>query len=351
MASLTETAYYTRRTINWAILGVIGYFILRLLLSLGIQAYLAVFPPKAPPPNHGFGILPPVVFPEEENPVKLTYALQTITGTVPAASQSATVYLMPKKPASLLALTQTQSFASKLQFDPTPHQETNSIYRFDDSQFPLRKLRYDIVSNNFIVRYTFESDTSVFNNKNTLSESEAIALARQQLVVNQLDAPEYLGGKTSITFLKLKENELIETTSQSQSDAVRVDFYRKNIGDTSVVTPRPKEGPISFVFSGALNFKQQTLQFAYANWPIDYNTTATYELKTSNQAWEELKAGQGYIAQLPVTGSTNVTVRDIYLAYYDTYDQQPYLQPIFVFEGDDGFVAYVPAIAPAWTKN
>lgn len=351
MATLTETAYYTRRTINWIILGIIGYFILRLLLSLGVQAYLAIFPPKAPPPNHAFGILPPLTFPQAEGNTKFTYTLQTITGNIPAASPSAAVYLMPKKPASLLALTQTQAFASKLQFDPTPHQETNSIYRFDDAQFPLRKMKYDIVSGNFIVRYGFEADASVFTNKNVLSQGSAIALAKQQLLINSLDPEGYKNGKISVTYLKLKGDSLVETSSQSQSDAVRVDFYRENLGDTSIVTPRPKEGPISFVFSGALNQKQQLLQFAYAYWPIDINTSATYELITSTQAWEQLKSGSGYIAQGPLSGSTSVTVRNIYLAYYDTYDQQPYLQPVFVFSGDDDFVAYVPAISPAWTKK
>jgi len=40
-----------------------------------------------------------------------------------------------------------------------------------------------------------------------------------------------------------------------------------------------------------------------------------------------------------------VTIRNIYLAYFEPVTLTNYLQPIFVFEGDNNFVAYVPAIS------
>ena len=46
MATLTETAYYTRRTINWAILVLICYIIIRLLWSGIAAVWLEIFPPK-----------------------------------------------------------------------------------------------------------------------------------------------------------------------------------------------------------------------------------------------------------------------------------------------------------------
>jgi len=41
----------------------------------------------------------------------------------------------------------------------------------------------------------------------------------------------------------------------------------------------------------------------------------------------------------------------VYLAYYDSLDPQTYLQPVFVFEGDDDFLAYVPAVEAAWVDT
>src|SRR4030042_5809542 len=119
MSSLTETAYYTRKAINWTILGVISYIILRMFWSLFIILWFTIFPPKPPPPNHAFSRLPAIQFPAQASPsAGLTFQLQTIQGTVPIASSAATVYFMPKAAPDLLALNKTQDFAQRLLFDP-----------------------------------------------------------------------------------------------------------------------------------------------------------------------------------------------------------------------------------------
>lgn len=350
MATLTETAYYTRRTINWVILAIIIYIVLRLTWSIVIAIWLTIFPPQAPPPNHKFGKLPALVFPTQATPSgQLTFQLQTIQGSVPRASDSATVYFMPKTAANLLALTKTEDFAKRLDFDPTPIAESKNLYRFDDPDLPLRKLRFDIVSSNFILRYGFEQDTGLFNEKNIPSVDQA----RQESIATMqnfnLWVDDIKTGTSNVAFLKLVSDHFVPTTSLSVADAIRVDFFRQPIGDMKILTPDPNEGPISFIYSGATNSKKKLLQFAYTFWPIDYQTTATYALKPANVAWQELQGGAGFIARYPNAGTTAI-VRQIYLAYYDSYQPQTYLQPIFVFEGDFGFLGYVPAVSRDWTE-
>src|SRR3990167_5051823 len=168
MTSLTLAAYQTRRIINWLILGFIGYLIARLLFGIMLNVYVTMFPPKPPPPNHAFGKLPKIQFPQmsaESTSRTLTYTLETIEGTAPIASESARVYFMPKKSANLLALTQTQEFANRLQFDPEPIQQSRNVYQFQDPETTLRTLRYDIVNDNFLLRYTWEQDTGLFTEK------------------------------------------------------------------------------------------------------------------------------------------------------------------------------------------
>lgn len=351
MVTLTETAYYTRRTINWLILAVIGYIILRLSWTIFVAAWLAIFPPKPPPPNNAFGVLPKLQFPEQASPsARLTFRLETIEGRVPLASESAAVYFMSKSPANLLALNETQEFADRLGFDINPIQETKNLYRFSDPDFILRTLRYDIVSKNFILRYRFEEDPGIFSEKNFAGSDAVLAEAKSVLQSLQLFHQDIKAGKTTVTFLKLTGDRLLPTTSLSSADAVRVDFYRRPIGSTPIVTPNPDEGSVNFVFSGSQSEKRQFLQFAYTFWPFDYETVATYTLKTSSQAWSELQSGGGFIARYPRTG-TQAVVRNVYIAYYDSYDPQTYLQPVFVFEGDNGFMGYVPAVAPPWVEN
>ena len=351
MATLTETAYYTRRAINWTILAVIIYILLRIFWSIFVVVWMIVFPPKPIPPNHAFGRLPAIKFLEVATPAaQLTFQLETIEGGVPVASESATVYFMPKSPPNLLGLNKAQEFAGDLQFDPTPVAESKNVYRFNDLRDPLRRLRYDIVSKNFILRYSFEQDASAFLNKN-LPLSEAAKLETTTLLQSHDIYPEdFVKGTSTTTFLRLVANKLQTTTSLSQGDAVRINFFRKPIGETPVVTPNPDEASISIILSGAPVMQKRIIQLAYTYWPVDYQITATYPLKSSSTAWEELQSGGGYIARYPTNGTQNAVVRDVFLAYYDSYEPQTYLQPIFVFEGDNGFVGYVPAVSPQWTE-
>jgi hypothetical protein len=350
MSSLTETAYYTRRAINWTILGIMVYILLRILWGILAILWIVIFPARLPPPNHAFGKLPQMKFPSVATPsAGLTLQLETIQGTVPNASSSASVYFMPKTAPNLLALTKTQDFATKLQFDPTPIQESKNVYRFNDHDIPLRRLRYDIVSSNFIIRYTFENDLSVFTEKNLPSVGQVIQETHNILQTYNLLTDDIQSDNGIISYLRLVGNRLVPTTSLSQSDAVRVDYFKKPIGDMPILTPVPDEAPISIILSGSSNSKKRILQFAYTYWPIDYETSATYALKTSTEAWNELQAGKGYIARYPSNSSVAV-IRNSYLAYYDSFDPQTYLQPVFVFEGDNGFMAYVPAISSDWVE-
>ncbi len=352
MGSLTETAFYTRRTINWTIIGIIGYVLLRIFWGLVVTVYLTIFPPKPPPPNHAFGSLPAVIFPPKQaSPsAQLIFQLQTIEGSVPVASVSANIYFMPKKGSNLLALSTAQAFAKRLGFTttPVPEPSNKNIYRFDDLSNPLRHLWYDIVSTNFIIRYDFQQDAGLFLNSKVPSAVEAKSEAKNMLQTYGLYPEDFNGGDVRVTYYKVAENSLVPVSSQSQADAVRVDFYRPNIASTRVVTGTLSEGPISIVLSGSGNAKKRVLQFSYAYWPIDYSTVATYALKTSTQAWQELQVGGGFILQLPKTPL--VTVRNVYLAYYDSVAPQTYLQPVFVFEGDDGFIAYVSAVSPEFIE-
>jgi len=352
MATLTETAYQTRKAINWAILAVISYVILRLLWSIFLSVWLTIFPPKAAPPNHAFGKLPSLQFPVATASPSgaLTFRLETIEGTVPKASESATVFFMPKLASNLLALTKATEFAKRLEFTSEPIQETKYIYRFEDTEAPLRKLRYEIVSKNFILRYLYEQDMAVFSERNIPLADAAKLEAKNMLQTYGIYEDDIEKGTSTVQFLKLSGDTLVQTTSLSQADSVRVDFFRAPVAGTTVITPYPGEGSISFVFSGSKNIKKRVLQFAYTFWPIDYQTTATYGLKPSSAAWTELQNGGGYIARYPKTTNTAV-IRKVYLAYYDSIEPQTYLQPVFVFEGDDDFLAYVPAVEATWVEN
>lgn len=352
MASLTESAYYTRRAVNWGILLIALYFVLRILWAFLIAFWVFVFPPKPPPPNNAFGKLPAISFPAPVSPqfTQLTFSLETVDGGLPRASDSATVYFMPKAAANLLALSNTQQFAKRLDFDITPYQETKTIYRFEDLQFPLRKLRYDIVSNNFVLKYGFEQDTSIFSEGTIRDPGAAEQDAKNLLQTYLLYKPDFVNGEKKVTNLRLVGNTLVPIQNLSQTDAMRVDFFRSSVNKLGVVTPNPDEGQIRVTFSGSKNPKKQLVELVYTYWPIDYQTSATYQLKSIDQAWQELQEGKGFIAKYPINGEASAAVRNVYLGYYDSFDPQTYLQPVYVFQGDHEFTAYIHAISSEFVE-
>lgn len=351
MATLAETAYQTRKAINWLILAIICYFVLRLFWSVFVSTWIALFPPKPAPPNHRFGKLPILRFPPEEASPSggIKFKLETIEGTVPSASDSATVFFMNKSPANLLALSATQDFAERLGLTRIPIAESKNLYRFEDADVALRTLRYDIVSRNFVLSYDYSKDSSLFVNRDIPQEDAARAEAVSQLQSYNLYPDDVARGTIRVSFLKIIGDTLVPTTSLSASDALRIDFFRRDIAGLKIFTSMPDHGPIFFIFSGSPNIKKRVIAFSYRLWPIDYETYATYAVKPSSQAWEELKSGHGHIARYPKAGNT-ATVRNVYLAYYDSTDPQTYLQPIFVFEGDYGFLGYVQAVSGEWME-
>jgi hypothetical protein len=350
MANLTETSYYARRAINWLILGVFAYIILRIIWSIFVALIIIMFPPKAPPPNHAFGVLPKIIFPPQASPSASTiFRLETIEGNVPKASESAYVYFMPKQAANLLALPRTQKFADKLLFNPKEIQETKNIYRFTDPEFPLRSLRYDIISNNFTLQYAYGYDQAIFSNGNTLTTDVAINEAINFLQNNGIMPSDFSRSDFTASYLTLVGDRLVKTPSITQANATKVNTKRTSIGGSSIYYPDPDESPLSFVFSGSSIDKKRILSVTYTYWPVEYQTNATYSIKKSQIAWQELQSGKGYIARYPLQGET-ITVRSVHLGYYDSLSPQTYLQPIFVFEGDDGFLGFVPAVASPWTE-
>ena len=353
MASLTETAYHTRRAINWGILGIGVLIVLRILWSVFLTLIVVLFPPKPPPPNHAFNKLPPLQFPQPiaSPAAQMTFSLETITGDLPVfASQSAVVYSMPKQASTLLAINNAQSFVRRLEFNPNPQQLSRTIYQFTDISTPLRTIQYDIVSNNFVLRYAYNNDTGLFGEGTIRDQQGAINQAIDVLRQYGLYKDDLVQGRKTVTNLRLVGNQLIPTANLSDTDAMQVNFFRGSINGLPLFTPDPTQGIVQITFSGSKAPKKQILETIYTYWPIDTNISATYSLKTVQRAWEELREGRGFIARYPINGEAQAVIRNVDLGYYDSFQPQTYLQPIYVFRGDHEFTAYVSAIQSEWVE-
>ncbi|MFH0864120.1 MAG: hypothetical protein V1858_03465 [Candidatus Gottesmanbacteria bacterium] len=348
MATLTETAYYSRKSIQWGIIGLIIFFILKFLFGMAIDVWRKTFPPAPPPPTVAFGKLPALKFPSGASPsANLTYKLETIEGAPSVASSTANVFFISKPSANLLSFSRAKQFASKLGFYSEPESENATTYRWQDNLNPLRVLKMNIVNGNFKMTYDYSLDISLFTEKNLPTKDKAITEASEYLKELSLFPTTLNNGKTAVSYWQLSGNNLILTTSMSNADAVRVDFSRENILNLPLFSANHPYEPIYFLFSGNTDASKRILELSYYFWQIDNYQQATYPLKSAANAWDELRSGKSFIINIG-QNATSITIRKIYLAYYYPADYQEFLQPIYVFEGDPNFLAYISAVNPTW---
>lgn len=349
MASLTRIAYYTRKTIVLGIIGLISLFVIKTLISFGIKQWQTTHPAPPQAPNVLFGKLPKSKFSHSKYPHPQNFVLETVGGELPEASATAKVFQIPKKLPSLLASRHAQEFASRLGFINKPIEKTATRYKFEDPKTFLKTLDLDIINYNFSLNYDFLKDVEVFKEKSFFSVEQAKTEANRFFQSTAIFPSDLQNGERKVSFLKFSGQELLPTSSLSKADAVRVDYLRSDAENSPVLPPEFEKSPVFIVFSGSKAKEKRIILAEFNYFEVNYQTSATYPIKTTQEAWEELKNGLGFIARWQGK-SGQAIIRKAYLAYYDSPEYQPFLQPIFVFEGDQEFVAYMPAVKNEWLE-
>jgi len=349
MASLTETAYYTRKAIKYGALGLILLVVFKGLFSAGLNWWRKLHPAPPPPPTVAFGKLPKIKFPESKfKQEKLVFKLETTSGGTPNLGDRARVYFMPSQKSSLLALERAKNQAARMGFFNEPKKISETVYQWQQKKSLLATLTLNIITGNFTLKKNWQEDETLLNERLLPDKKQAIIEARNFFQKNGLDADDLSPEKARITFFRFTPPNLTPAISLSEADFVRIDLFRKDLAELPLLPANPKKALVSILFSGSRVEERRILEVEYTHFPIDTETFATYPLKTSAQAWEELKTGKGFIANLEGSNQ-QIVIRKIYLAYFESEEPQNYLQPIYVFEGDNDFIAYVPAISNQWT--
>lgn len=337
--TLTETAFYTRSAIKYGTLLVIFLIIGRIFWSFGYSIYLRVFPPPPPPPTVVFGKLPILPFPQKAEQ-KFSYTLQTTTGELPKLPPQLNVYLMPQTTVSFLALEESTQIARSLGFIGNSTQLSQTIYRFEKPNTPAT-IDMNIVNKTFSLNYKLDQSSPLLNTR-PRSTDEALQAVRSFLSQADLLTPDLQEGAWSFEFQKVQPPQLSTVLSLSDANFVRVNLFRKKYDELPVLTPYKASSTVWFLVSGSTSRDEQIIAGEYHYFSVNEQQKSTYPLKTAQAAWDELTAGKAYITNSISPG--NIVIRRIYLSYYDSGRQQGFLQPVVVFEGDNDFLAYVPAV-------
>ncbi|MBI4136869.1 hypothetical protein HY469_02290 [Candidatus Roizmanbacteria bacterium] len=338
MSSLTQIAFVVRR-------GIVVVGALVIVITLGsivwnvssISQEPEVIVPT-PTPSVLYGKMPQLDFPDSRDyPTSLK--LETIEGGPPVSTSSASVYFVPRKAPNLFSRRNAENFAEKLGFTGDPVEQSQTVLMFTDPDTE-DALAVDITTNNFRLRRNF-IDTSVFTSESLPGETQLKNLAQEYF--QSINVWNSTLTKATIAYHAFQGSTIVEVNRARDAQLARVYFLREKIGGYPIVTVGVDRTETYLLFAAKGGRITTILEASFQNFPADERSSSTYPTISGQQAWEKLVAGEAYIA---IPAGSSVTVREGYLAYYQSAEYQSYLQPVYVFEGDNGFVAMVHAIDP-----
>lgn len=346
--TLTQAAFAMRQIILVGGITVVFLIVGRVFAEAAIQYWQATHPTPPPPPTAGFGVLPRIAFPESRVKVE-TFRLEAPATALRPPSDRAAVFFQPSQRASLLAVDKANKQANVLGFLLAPDRISTDMYRWRRTSPLPAVLDYNIITGTFTLRVDWQSNPAFLQGNKLPTEDAAIAASKQILANAGLLPKDMATGSAKITYLKGSGTSYLNTVSYSEADFLQVDLFRSPVfGQYIVMTERPNKGTVRAIISGNADRNQQLVALEYSYLPVDYLSFHTYAIITPNQAYTLLSSGKGYTASAS-ENQTVAVIRNIYLAYYDSGNKpQSYLQPIYVFEGDGGYVGYVSAIDPAY---
>lgn len=348
MATLTEVAYYSRNIIKYSGLFILGYIILQFIFKFSIDLYKQLNPPPPPAPSMGFGALPKLYF-AQTGEYKFNFLLQTPDGNFPVFSDRANVYYIPPKKASLFAYTETEKMANSYRFFGTGEQVGKNLYQWQKNIPQTLTIKIDSLRSSFSYEYAWQADTSLLSDKKALTEEMVYQIASNFIKQSGQNITDIFLNEAKLSYYKASGDKMVPVLSLSEADFIKVDYFRIKIDEYQVVTHKPQDGIISLIISRSNQFDKQVISAAFNYYSINYLQPETYPLAPIATAWEKLKAGQAYIASNN-NNSEEIKIRRIELAYFDPPVAQEFFQPIYVFRGDNDFIAYLPAIADNVTK-
>lgn len=357
MATLTETAKVARKAIKYGSLGFVGISILWFIGVAAVNYYLSLLPPKLPAPTVEFGTLQPVNFPKNES--RPTLSLELPTGGIPAFPDRMRVYYAPTRRSGFADPEKAIDTASALGFLFKPEQPTETRYIWSNQDQLASRLDMNIVTGHFVLSRVWQNNPSLATMANFTSDKQVITDTGNYLKKAGLLDDDVVELE-KITYLRDDAGKMVKALSLSDADFVQIDFFRKNIEEIDPESKSkevvasypfyrtdPSKGLIRAIVSGSKVPNEKFLSIDYAYTDINYERNSTYPIKSGEEAWAELYNGGGFVTPTsPQTGE--IKIRKIFLGYYDSNVNQRYAMPIYVFLGDQGFVAYVSAVTDNW---
>lgn len=342
--SLTNTATVTRKLIIGLGVLVGGSLFLLIAFNIGSGVYKSFFPDKPPPPLVAFGKLPPLLINEGFKPNEnVTYKLETVTGELKELASDLKVFAIEAPEVKFGDAPRTDSWAQALGFATPAVSEINSVATYADRTDNSKLLKIGITSQKAEIVSNYLNNITLISTKHK-GEDAAKLNAERLVKVFSLNALAYPVDKIKYIKYKIDGGTLVEANELSAVNLIQVNYGRGDLDKIPVVYPKFGETKV-WVLTSNNSFVAANIDITRIQ---DYKFS-TYPLKGIARAFEELKSGK-VIYNKEFNGTT-FDIRDVKLAYLDTYAYQPYLQPVYLFEGNDGLAAYVNAVSDSFIST
>lgn len=319
-----------------------GALLLIYIIVKGGELAKAVFFPKPPPvPLQAFGKLPRVPFPSKGSE-EITYTINTTDGELPAFVDRVNVYTLITPEPNLRTLETAKNTLDSENFVLNQVKISDTLYQWTQAETGVI-IKYDIITKNFTLASNYLYNPDLGSN-NLLPDEQSIQddtlgfLRTIQANTENIDL-----SKTKVEYLEKTNGIIIAAQNLGTARYARINFQQNAIDEISIVYDKPSESTINFVVSyPASDFK--VLEGQFFNPTINMEQKSDYPIKTTQEAFANLKNGNAYI--INPQNLSNVDITNVELHYYLSNVTKDYLLPVIVFTGINNFTAYVEAISP-----
>lgn len=349
--TLTTVTRAGRQVVKYGLISLVVLMVGRIVVGSIVNYWKATHPEPPPPPTVGFGVLPALRFPDQtEEDKPLSYSKEIAGSRNPDFGDRAKVFFMPKSAANLLADEQAKAIAAKYGFVFEPEVIDGKTYRWTKTKPLNSTLEMNIFNQNFSITTDYESRVDLLEGNELPTGFEAVQRVKSFLDTNNLLPTDVATAAGEILPLKSLGGEVGEAVSISEADYIQIDLMRTPIdSQIRMYSPEGLKGTISAIMTGKMTGADALVQVDYRYHPIDYTQVHTYPLRSTDSAWQILQAGEAYIVDKG--DKDQAVIREISMGYYDDFEEQEYLQPIYVFKGDGNFMAFVSALDQQYVQT
>ena len=347
MLTLSNVASETRNILKWGGLVFGTILIIYISYQVGIFIKKTFYPTPPPPPTVSFGKLPSISFSESKQN-QFEYTLDTLSGSFPTFSDREKVYKMVINEPDLLALKKASNKVKGIGFQGTTVALNPDVYQWTNQTPFAQTLSFNILTSDFQLSSSYFSDQNILSSRNLPDTSAAPGFITTYLQGMYLYPQDIDLAKIKTNLFSIKNNSLVPASSLSNAQIIQVYLFQKDVDKLPIFYSRPTISPMNFLVAGGEN-SPTIVQADFSHQEISQDS-ATYPIITASEAFDMLKKGQAYVADFYGQGS-EISIKNIYLGYYIGENKQKYLMPIVVFEGNDGFYAYVSAIKDEWINK